>query len=288
MTVEFFNGFYFMYVILGVATFFGLYFFLRNKSFRFKRNAVGIILLSNLALHFLKLNFAPYVLNPDKAMRDIWFINVCAMSVVTFPLYYYIKSKSAKDFMFYLGVISGFLAFLIPTEALGENPFLFDVIRFYICHFIIIAGPLLMVILGIHKLDYKRIPKVPLYMALMLILIAFQQVLQYELGIINLRSTDFLEHKVHNPSLIWGPSSELAVLFTIFTPNFMKVVPYGEFIGQEKYWPFFYMLPGILFYFTVLPLLICLPWQFKQIRTDVKNAYLFIKDKTRKITRARS
>ena len=68
----------------------------------------------------------------------------------------------------------------------------------------------------------------------------------------------------------------------------MKVVPYGEFIGQDKYWPFFYMLPGVLVYFTVLPLLISLPWQYKQIKIDVKNTYLFVKDKTMKVIKART
>ena len=63
--------------------------------------------------------------------------------------------------MFYLGVLSGVLAFLIPTEALGKSVATLDLWRFYVCHLIIVAVPLLMVILKQHELDYKRIWKIP-------------------------------------------------------------------------------------------------------------------------------
>ena len=48
----------------------------------------------------------------------------------------------------------------------------------------------------------------------------------------------------------------------------MKTVPFGEFAGQEKYWPLFYLTPAIFFYFLILPLLLCLPWEFKNIKND--------------------
>ena len=51
----------------------------------------------------------------------------------------------------------------------------------------------------------------------------------------------------------------------------MKNIPFGDYAGQAKYWPFFWILPGITVYFLVLPFLICLPWQFKVIKNDLKK-----------------
>ena len=49
----------------------------------------------------------------------------------------------------------------------------------------------------------------------------------------------------------------------------MKTIPFGQFAGQAKYWPFFYLIPGALVYFWVLPLLLCLPWELKHIKSDL-------------------
>ncbi len=273
MTVEFFNLPYFIFLFIGIGAVVGLYYLLRNKSKRTQWWVVFGLLAFNLVLHFLKLTFPPYSTNPDQAMRDVWFINICAVSVLTYPFIFLSKSKVAKDFMFYLGTISGSLALLIPTEALGETIWQWDIIRFYIAHMIILIGPMLMVLLKLHTLNYKRIWKMPICMALVLLFIMVQQVIQSELGIVALRSADFFDINYKNPSLIWGPGdSELAVLFTVFTPEFLKTVPWGEFAGQLKYWPFFWLMPSMIVYFIVLPTLISLPWEAKHMKQDFQKA----------------
>lgn len=272
MKVEFFNLPYFIFILIAVGSLLGLYHLLKNKSQKTKYWVIFALLFFNLVLHFLKLTFPPYSTDPDKAMRDVWFINICAVSVLTFPIFYVAKSKVLKDFIFYLGVISGTLAMLIPTEALGEAVWQLDLFRFYIAHMIILIAPFLMVLLKVHTLDYKRIWKIPFIMMGVLAFIVFQQVLQSELGIVSLRSSDFFNPNYKNPSLIWGPGNEeLAVLFKIFTPDFLKTVPYGAYAGQVKYWPFFWLLPAIIIYFTIIPFLICLPWEMKHIKNDCKK-----------------
>ena len=59
----------------------------------------------------------------------------------------------------------------------------------------------------------------------------------------------------HNPAFVWGPTDDLAKLFSVFTPGFMKRVPFGPYVGEVKYWPFFWMMPGVFVYFWLLPLL---------------------------------
>ena len=220
--VNLFNIWYFMFLILGTASIIGFYFLLRNKSDKVKKIVLASILFFNLALHFLKILFPPYSTNLEYGLKNIWFINICATSVLFFPFIFLSKSNTAKDYMFYLGVISGFLAFLYPTEALGKNVLTLDLWRFYICHFIIIAVPLLMVLLKIHTLNFKRIWKIPFCVMAMLLFIICNQVLQSELGFISLRNDNFLNINYSNPSLIWGPTDDVAILFSWLTGGILK------------------------------------------------------------------
>ena len=284
--VKLFNFWYFFFILLCAGVIIVPYYLLRNKSDKTKRIVLASMLFFNLALHFLKLLFPPYSENPEKAMRDVWFINVCAPSVLFFPFIFISKSKTAKDYMVFLGIISGFLAMFYPTEALNKSVLTLDLWRFYICHIIIIAVPLLTVLLKLHKLDLKRIWKTPICVMAMLLFIICNQVLQSELGIISLRNDDFFDVNYSNPSLIWGPTDGVAVLFSWLTPNFMKVVPFGEFAGQTKYWPFFWMLPAIIFYFLLIPLALCFILDFKNTVNEFKSLFNKInglfKDKKRK------
>ena len=267
--VKLFNFWYFFFIVLTVGVIVGLYFLLRNKSDKIKKIVLFSILLFNLALHFLKLTFPPYSDDLSKAMRDVWFINLCATSVLFFPFIFISKNNGAKDYMVSIGLISGFLAVLYPTEAIGNSVLSLDLWRFYICHIIIIAVPLLTVMLGVHTLDVKRIFKVPFYVCAMLLFIICNQVLQSELGIISLRSSNIYQVNWHNPSLIWGPTDDVAVIFSWLTPDFMKVIPFGEFAGQAKYWPFFWMLPAVFIYFIVEPFILCLIFDFKNTKNTL-------------------
>lgn len=271
--VKLFNFWYFFFILLCVAVIVGLYLILKNKSERTKKIVLFSILAFNLILHFLKLTFPPYSENPEQAQRDVWFINVCATSVLFFPFIFISKSNVAKDYMTSLGVISGFLAMLYPTEAINNSVLTLDLWRFYICHIIIIAVPLLMVLLKLHKLDVRRIWKTPICVMAMLLFIICNQVLQSELGIIPLRNDDIFNINFTNTSLIWGPTDDVAVVFSWLTPDFMKVIPFGPYAGQEKFWPFFWMIPGIIVYFLLIPLILCFILDFKNTAQTFKTIF---------------
>ena len=282
------NFWYIFFILLTAGLTVGLYFLFRRKSMKAKKILVASLVIFNLALHFLRLLFPPYTGNTALIMENAWFINICAVSVLTFPFLFFSKSNTAKDWMFYIGVISGFLAVVYPTEALGDSVLTFDVWRFYACHIIIIMAPLLMVLLKVHKLNYHNIWKMPFCMMAVMLFIICNQVLQSELGIISMRGDEILKEGCgyRNTSLIWGPTDAVSVLFTWLTPNFMKIVPAGEFAGEPKYWPFFYLLPGCFVYFIFIPLLICLPWEYKHIKEDLYNIKLYFKNKKQqKITK---
>lgn len=275
------NFWYIFFILLAAGVTVGLYFLLRNKSMKTKKIVIASLLVFNLALHFLRLLLPPYAGNPSLIMENAWFINICAVSVLTFPFLFFSKSDTGKDWMFYIGVISGFLALVYPTEALGDSVATFDVWRFYFCHTIIIMAPLLMVLLKVHSLNYRNVWKMPFCMMAVMLFIICNQVLQSELGIIPMRGDDILEEGCgyRNTSLIWGPTDSVSALFTWLTPDFMKTVPAGPLAGDPKYWPFFYLLPGCFFYFWLLPLVLCLPWEFKHIRQDIRNLHARRKNK---------
>lgn len=280
MIVEMFNIWYFVFIILAVGGIIGLYFLLRNKTQKTQKIVLGSILFFNLALHFTKPLYAPYNNDPMYCMENLWFINLCGTSVLLFPFIYLSKSPTAKDYMFYFGVISGALSFLYPTEALGEKILTFDLWRFYICHWIIIAVPLLMFLLKHHTISYKRIWKMPLCLCSVMLFIMVSQVLQSELGIVSLRGNDITETGYANPSLIWGPTDDVAVAFSWLTPEFMKYIPYGEFAGTPKYWPFFWIVPGAIFYGILIPLIFCLIFDRKNIKNDFSQFFAKFKKTT--------
>ena len=279
--VEFANIWYFFFITFAVGLTIGLYFLFHNKSLTARKTLVASLLIFNLALHWLRLLFPPYAGDSAKIAENAWFINICAVSVLTFPILFLSKTKTGKDWMFYIGCISGFLALVYPTEALGKPAMEFETWRFYICHILIIVAPLLMVLLKIHSLDYRKVWKMPFCMAGVMLFIICNQVLQSELGIVGLRGDDLLKEGCgyRNTSLIWGPTDGVSVIFTWLTPNFMKTVPFGAHAGDPKYWPFFYLLPGCFVYFWCLPLLLCLPFERKHIKEDFVKLKTWINDK---------
>ena len=268
--VKLFNFWYFFFVIITAALTVGLYFLFRSKSMRSKKILIGSLLVFNFLLHFVKVFLPKYNSSPELMIENAFFINICAVSVASFPFLFFCKSSVAKDWMFYIGVISGFLAVLYPTEALGEEVANIELWRFYICHIIIFMAPLLMVLLKVHRLNYKNVWKMPFCMMAVMLFIICNQVLLSELGAIPLRGDDITEAGCgyRNTSLIWGPTDSIAAIFTWLTPDFMKTIPFGEFRGQEKFWPFFYLVPGIIFFFLIIPMLLCLIWEHKHIKDD--------------------
>ncbi|MBR2614537.1 MAG: YwaF family protein [Clostridia bacterium] len=273
----------FFWVLIGAGLTVGLYFLLRNKSYKTKKWVIFSILAFALILHFLKLLIPPYSTNEEIRLRDIWFINICGANIFLFPFIFLSKSKSAKDYMFYLGVISGFLALLYPTEAIGrtvENPYILDTIRFYLHHIILFMAPLLMVLLGVHKISYKRVFSAPIGLLLVMLFIMLNQVLQSEIGFINLRSEDFFKIGYKNTSFIWGPGDDdIAQIFVAVSPKIFRVIPFGPYAGQEKFWPWFWIVVPVFVYVTPLAFLVCMIFDGKEFIKDAKNLFLRIKSK---------
>lgn len=285
MYIAMFNGWYFFWLILSAGALLGLYFGLRNKSVKLQKGVLFGLLAFGLLLHFLKVYIPPYSVDEARMLRDSWFVNICGANIALFPFFFWSKNDKVKDYMFYIGVLSGLIALFYPQEPIaksnqaGEQ---LDMVRFYYHHWMVLAVPLLMVLFGHHKLSYKRIFSAPTGLLLLMLFIMLNQIFQSELGFIPLRDrNNFFGIGYKNTSYIWGPGTNDAIgdFLALFTPDFFKTVPVGEFAGQVKYWPWFWMIVPVYVLVTPLSFLLSMIFDHGALKTDLKALKSHRKDK---------
>ena len=287
MYIAMFNGWYFFWLALSAGAIVGLYFLLRNKSEFTKKAVLFGLLAFGLLLHFLKVYIPPYSVDEARMLRDSWLVNICGANIGLFPFFFFSKNNKVKDYMFYIGILSGLIALFYPQEPIAKGDQLgeqLDIVRFYYHHWMVMAVPMLMALLGLHQPSYKRVLWAPTGLLLVMLFIMLNQIFQSELGFIPLRdSEEFFGIGYKNTSYIWGPGSDDAIgnFLALFTPKFFKTVPVGEFAGQVKYWPWFWMIVPVYVLVTPLSLLVAAVFDRKAIAKDLQK--LKVKEKRKAV-----
>jgi len=268
--VEYFNFHYFLYVALAVGLLLGLYFALRNRSRKTSTVVLFGVLFFNFVLHFAKLAFEPYRGWMPHAIRTVTPENICAVSVLVFPWLFLSKSKILKDYMFYMGVISGTAATLFPVDVIGRNAFEFETMRFYVSHVLLAVVPMLMVLLKLHTLDYRRIPKLPFLAYLTLCVILVNEIILIGTGFVHINH--LFSNEIRNSALIFGPLGEVEIVgrfFTALTPRLFLTVPIGPNAGAAFYWPILWLVIPFYVYSCIAALLMSLPFERGRVRADL-------------------
>ena len=291
MVIKMGNFWYFFWLILSAGAIVGLYYGLRNKKEKTQKIVLFSFLAFGLLLHFLKVFIPPYSTDEARMLRDSWFVNICGANIALFPFIYLMKNKKAKEYMFYIGVLSGLIALFYPQEPLAKSNQIgefWDIVRFYYHHWMVMAIPLLMVLLKHHTLSWKRVLCAPVGVLLLMLFIILNQFFQAELGFISIRGADGFSYEMldgyweafydvnwKNTSYIYGPDLPDAIggVFAIFCPDFFKTVPVGPYAGQEKYWPWFWMIFPAFILITPLAFGLCMIFDHKNFKADMKIYY---------------
>ena len=295
-----FNFWYFFWMFVQIGAIVGLYFALR-KAPPFVQSAVLFsLLLLGFVLHFLKMYIPPYGEMIDgewvitnRGWRDSWFVNICGANIALFPFLFFSKNKYLKDYMFYVGVISGLIVLFYPQEPIAKGDAasqmaeFWDIMRFYYHHWMLITVPLLTVLFKKHKLSYKRVWVAPVGLLLLMLFIVLNQIFQSELGFIPLRNGNLIPN-YKNTSYIWGPLNQdgsmdpIGAVFDKFCPKWFKTLPvsadgYGYAVGETKYWPWFWMIFPAFILVTPIAFGISMIFDHEKFKNDVIWLYRHIK-----------
>lgn len=163
--IQFGNFFYliplfFLFTVIIVSTLLS-----RRFGKKFTRRYILVFLWGNFLLHFLKQLLPGYIDDQPYMLSKSSFENLCGGLVILSPFIFMWGNKYLKDYMFYIGIISGVGVYFYPSGimniSLADPENLVEIIRFYACHLPLALCGFLMVDSGIHKLDYHRLWSIP-------------------------------------------------------------------------------------------------------------------------------
>ncbi len=263
MSVEAFNIYYFLYILLAASFIVFIYFLLKNKDEKTQRKVFFAILMSNFVLHFAKLMFPPYVYGLPQSIHKASLENICSVSTVLFPFLFLSSKKSPiHDYIYFIGVMGGLAALIYPTEALGESPFAFDTIRFYVCHTSLIAVPLVAALLNYRRPSLKNVLVIPLMFLAHETIVMLNEVLLIKTGIIDATLESFLSRASRNNSFVHGPTPDMdgvGEFLTMFCPDIFKQDIFGINGGTDFFWPVVWLIIPVFVYFVPIYFLIATP-----------------------------
>ncbi len=293
--VEMFNMYYFLYLLIALSLTLISVRLLKYKSNKFRFWFIFGLIMANFAIHFLKVLIYPYT-DPyfvENRWVKVSFENICAVSVLTFPILYFVKNKIFKDYMVLVGLVSGMLTLFYPVDTFSstfnavsiegvyvKTAFSLETIRFYTTHFLLFLIPFLMLHYKMHEISIKRAGYMPFILMGTLSLIFVNEWVLSLFGLVP-QGMDMFNPDGRNPSLIFGVKNldtlvGIGNFIKVLVPRFLTVNP---FTGESFFWPVLWMFIPVLVYVNLMAIFVNFIYD-KETTID----YLLIKLRVKKNT----
>ena len=245
---------------------------------------IAIILWANFALHFCKQFLPNYYTRWPDSLSDSFFPNLCAVLISISPFVFHWGNKYLKDYMYYLGIISGVAVYFVPTGAMRmdipDMEYVFETTRFYLCHWPLVVCGLLMVEQGFHKLDWKRLWAMPIMYCGILALICLHVIVCGPLlklqgfphewvgenGILY-RAPIGVEYS--NQSMQFGPQLGVDKIFGWAYPYLIPFLMTYKVDGTLYFTPVIWIAPFIAILTALFAPLMAAPFEHRQMRLDL-------------------
>ncbi len=273
---------YFFLLAVPIFLVIFLYFFLKRRSSKFQFYFIFAICLTGFALHFLKQFFPAYIADWPYSLRTSTFENLCAVCTLVLPFFFLFGGKYLKDFIYYICIVCGTFALIVPTVTLGGQFSTFDEvlenIRYYICHYILVIVGVLMVMLNQHRLNYHRILAMPLAFLGVMSAVFINEIFLALSGLVPQTLDEFLSPDFRNASFVFGVPQAYAGLRGMIDAlvfPFLRMHPYDP--NRIFYLPVLWAVVPI--YIAGIPLcfLLSLPFEHHHVRQDMRSLAFKIK-----------
>lgn len=263
-TIELFNFYYFLYLAFAVILTFTAIKYLNHKTDKFRYWFIFGLIMINFSIHFLKLFIFPYndtYFVPHPIVK-VSFENICAVSVLTFPILYFVKNKVVRQYMVLIGLLSGILALTIPVDVFSttfnavditgiytKTAFQIETIRFYTTHFLLFLAPFLLLYFKMETLTMKRAKWMPWMLLLVLFVLYANEWVLSLFGLVP-DGMDMYNPDGRNPSLIFGVKNldsltGIGNFVKVLVPRFLTVNP-GT--GETFFWPVLWLFFPVMIY----------------------------------------
>ena len=218
-----------LWVIAAFLTMVGVHYAFRSKSKKFQYWFLFSLTIATWVVHFSRIFLAE-----DLKTYQLFFTNLCGLSTFLYPFLYLSKSKLAKDYMYYVGGFFAFLSLAYPYTVEGDPIFVYNSIRFFFAHVLLIMIPLLMATWGHHTPNYKNMGWMFLF-----VMMGAVYCMALSAFLVETQLKDYLENYMG----VWGNDDDVfSSVALIFAPWATYETTFNGVLTQRPI-PFLYMLP---------------------------------------------
>ena len=266
------SPFYLAMIALLFAGLIAIWYFMKKLSPDKQKLLLFIIMLVNTLQHIFKWAIYPMYWNQGFTVLSLsTAYNMCALLILVMPFALFSKSTTFRDFMFIAGAFAGFITNIVPFWHIGKkiSELGWEYVRFYFCHALLFYSGMLPMLLGMHKISYRRSYKIGFGFLISICVILLNDIIAIALGLFDYPLSDLYGSLCKiNPCMAMKPSAEFPILDKI-----AKALSPAAFVGKNRtgaYVPIlWYAIPAYIG-FTILSFTVLSIFDRKNFMKDMK------------------